>query len=225
VQVFLEQLVVDFADLFDQLLAVLLGFFQHVGWNVADDVVGAHGFVFVGDRLHPDEIDHADELVFCADRQLNRHWVALQLGFDLRQGFFEVRADAVHLVDEADARDAIFIGLTPHGFRLRLDTRNGIEHGARAIEDAQRALDFDGEVDVPGCIDDVDAVIAPEARRRGRSDRDAAFLFLLHPVHDGGAFVDFTDFVRNPGVEEDPLGGGRLPGIDVGHDADVPDFF
>jgi hypothetical protein len=34
--------------------------------------------------------------------------------------------------------------------------------------------------------------------------------------------MDFTDLVRNPGIEEDPFGGGRLPGIDVGHDADVP---
>jgi hypothetical protein len=37
--------------------------------------------------------------------------------------------------------------------------------------------------------------------------------------------VDFTNLVRNPGVEEDPLGGGRLPGIDVRHDADVPGSF
>jgi hypothetical protein len=34
--------------------------------------------------------------------------------------------------------------------------------------------------------------------------------------------MDFTNLVRNPGVEEDPLGRGRLPGIDVSHDADVP---
>jgi hypothetical protein len=34
--------------------------------------------------------------------------------------------------------------------------------------------------------------------------------------------MDLADFVRNSGIEEDPLGGGRLPGIDVRHDADVP---
>jgi hypothetical protein len=33
--------------------------------------------------------------------------------------------------------------------------------------------------------------------------------------------VDFADLVRNPGVEENPLRRGRLPGIDVGHDADI----
>jgi hypothetical protein len=37
--------------------------------------------------------------------------------------------------------------------------------------------------------------------------------------------VDFANLVRNTRIEEDPLGGGRLPGINVRHDADVPGFF
>ena len=41
-------------------------------------------------------------------------------------------------------------------------------------------------------------------------------------VHDGGAFVDFANLVRNSGVEQNPFCGGGLAGIDVGHDADVP---
>jgi hypothetical protein len=34
--------------------------------------------------------------------------------------------------------------------------------------------------------------------------------------------MNLADLVCLAGVEEDPLRGGRLPGIDVGHDADVP---
>src|SRR5581483_9522706 len=221
VQVLLEDGVVDLADLFDQLLAIVLGFVEHVGRDFADDVVGAHRFVLVGDRLHLDEVDHAEELVFGADRQLNRDRIRFELADDLLEGPLEVGPDAVHLVDEANTRDAVFVRLAPHGFRLRLDAGDRIEHGDRAVEDAQRALDFGGEVDVARRVDDVDAVIAPEAGRRGRRDGDAAFLFLLHPVHDGGAFVDFTNLVRNPGVEQDPFRGRRLAGIDVRHDADV----
>ena len=224
-EVLLEQLVVCFADLFDELLAVVPSPLPACRPESRRPVVGAHRLVLVGDRLHPDEVDDADELVFGADRQLDGDGIALKLGLDLRERFFEVGADAVHLVDEADARDAVLVGLTPHGFRLRLDAGDGIEHRAGAVEHAQRALDFDGEVDVAGRIDDVDAVIAPVAGRRGRRDGDAALLFLLHPVHDGGAFVDLADLVRFSGVEEDPLGRGRLPGIDVGHDADVPVTF
>ena len=156
-------------------------------------------------------------------------WIATGIGLELRddliEGALEVGADAVHLVDEADARHAVLVGLAPHGLGLRLDAGDRVEHGNRAVEHAQRALDFGREVDVAGRIDDVDAVIAPEAGRRGRRNRDAALLFLLHPVHDGGAFVDFADLVRDPGVEQDPFRRRRLAGIDVRHDADVARLF
>jgi hypothetical protein len=33
--------------------------------------------------------------------------------------------------------------------------------------------------------------------------------------------MDLADLVGDPGVEEDPLGRGRLAGIDVSHDANV----
>ena len=151
--------------------------------------------------------------------------MASSFGDDLVERPLEVGADAVHLVDEADTRHAVLVGLTPDGFGLRFDAGNRVEHGDGAVEHAQRALDFSGEIDVARRIDDVDAVIAPEAGRRSRCDGDAALLFLLHPVHDGGAFVDFADLVRNSGVEQDPFRRGRLAGIDVRHDADVPRFF
>ncbi len=221
VEVLLEDLVVRLADLLDQLLAVVLRLFEHVAGNLTDDVVGAHRLVLVGDRLHLDEIDHADELVFGADGQLNRNRIATELGDDLLERPLEVRADAVHLVDEADARDAVLVGLTPHRLRLRLDAGDRVEHRDRTVEHAQRPLDFGGEVDVSRRIDDVDAVIAPEARRRGRRNGDAAFLLLFHPVHDGRALVDLTNLVGDARVEQDPFRGGGLAGIDVGHDADV----
>ena len=65
-------------------------------------------------------------------------------------------AGAVHLVDEADARHAVLVGLTPDRLRLRLDTGDGIEHDDAAVEHAQRALHLDGEVDVTRRVDDVD---------------------------------------------------------------------
>src|SRR6266568_9633816 len=74
---------------------------------------------------------------------------------------------------------------------------------------------------VAGGVDDVDAVVAPEAGGGGGGDGDAALALLLHPVHDGGALMDFADLVGDAGVEEDALGRGGLAGIDVCHDADV----
>ena len=58
-------------------------------------------------------------------------------------------------------------------------------------------------------------------RCRSGRDRNTTFLFLLHPVHGGVAIVDFADLVGLTGVIQNALGGRRLTGIDVRHDADI----
>jgi hypothetical protein len=97
-----------------------------------------------------------------------------------------------------------------------------------AVEHAQAALDFDGEVDVPGGVDDVEAVFGrdlsmPFQNAVGGSDVMVmpALLLLLHPVHGRGAVVHFADLVADAGVEQDALRRGRLARVDVGHDAEV----
>jgi hypothetical protein len=81
----------------------------------------------------------------------------------------EVGAGPVELVDEADARHAVAVGLAPDRLGLGLDAGDAVEHDHRAIEHPQAALHLDGEVHVPGRIDDVDAMVVPEAGRgRGR---------------------------------------------------------
>ncbi len=140
----------------------------------------------------------------------------------------ELRAGPVELVHEADARHAVTVGLTPHRLGLRLNAGDTVEHRDGTVEDAQRTLHLDGEVDVPRGVDDVDGVVVvlerPVTGGGSRGDRDATLLLLLHPVHGGGAVVDFTDLVADAGVEEDPLSGGRLARVDVGHDPDVADL-
>ena len=112
-------------------------------------------------------------------------------------------------------------GLAPDGLGLRLDAGDRVEHRDRAVEDAQRPLHLDGEVDVAGRVDDVDPAVAPLAGGGGAGDRDAALLLLDHPVHDRGALVDLADLVGPAGVIEDPLGRRGLARVDVGHDPDV----
>jgi hypothetical protein len=112
---------------------------------------------------------------------------------------------------------------TAEDIELALDAAHGAKHGDRPVKDAQRALNLDREVDVAGRIDEVDAVVAPKAGRRGGGDGDPALLFLRHPVHDRGAFVDLADLVGFAGEKEDPFGGGGLAGVDMRHDANVTD--
>ena len=64
-------------------------------------------------------------------------------------------------------------------------------------------------------------VIVPQAGGHRRSDGYSAFLFLLHPVHDGSPVVDFAHPVRPARIEEDALGDGRFPGVDMGDYSDI----
>ena len=78
---------------------------------------------------------------------------------------------------------------------------------------------------MPWGVDQVDLVlrivVVPEGRRSSRGDRDPTLLLLLHPVHRSTPVMYFTDLVGKTRVEEDTFGRGRLPGIDVSHDADI----
>jgi len=68
------------------------------------------------------------------------------------------------------------------------------------------------EVDVAGCINDVDGVVVPVAGGGGGGDGDAALLLLHHPVHGGRALVHLADLVGAAGVVQDALSGGGLHG-------------
>ena len=178
--------------------------------------------------LHLDQIDHALEVVFRADRDLHRQRARAEALLDHVHAAHEARAAAVHLVDVAHARHVVVVREAPVGFRLRLHAGHAVEHHDRAVEHAQRAVHLDGEVDVPGGVDEVDLLVAPEGRHRGALDGDAALLFLLEVVRGRRRLqilgvVDVDDRVLAPRVIQDALGRRRLAGIDVGDDADVAD--
>ena len=177
----------------------------------------------VRDGLHLDEIDDPGEVLLAPDRQMDRDGARAEPVAHRLHGGVEVRAGAVHLVDERDARDAVAVGLTPDRLGLRLHTGDGVEDGDRAVEDAEAPLDLDGKVHVPGRIDNVDAMVTPLRGRRRRGDGDAALLLLRHPVHRRGALVHLAHLVSATGVVEDALGRRGLARVDVGHDPDVPD--
>ena len=100
------------------------------------------------ERLHLDEVDDAAELALRPDRQLDDGDGRVETLPDHVDAAEEVGADAVHLVDEADARHVVLVGLAPDGLGLRLDAGDRVEHRDRAVEDAQRPLHLDREVDV-----------------------------------------------------------------------------
>src|SRR5258708_33921812 len=141
----------------------------------------------------------------------------------------KVRAHAVHLVDEADAGNAILVGLAPDGFGLGLHAGDGVENADGAVENAQGALDLHREIHVAGRINNVDAVFfvvaGPAGGGGGRGGGDGAAALLLHPVHGGRAFVHRTNLVGDTGIEQDALGRRGLSGVDVRHNPDIAGVF
>ncbi len=233
-EILLKQLFVGFCDLVEQLCTILLGLVLQVGRDVGSVVVSAHvaGNVVPDVSLHTNQIDNASEVVLSADRQLHDKRGRAQLGFDGVDGVVEVSAELIHLVDEADTRNAVLVSLTPHGLGLRLHTFLAVEHGNGTIEHAQGALHLGREVHVAWGIDDVDlellllvmGLTVPEASGCSGLDGDAAFLLLSHEVHRRGTVMGLADLVVLAGVVQDTFGGSGLTGIDVSHDADVTDL-
>ena len=204
----------------DELVARRVGLGGELGGDGLGPPLLAH-VVVPDQRLHGEEVDDALVAALHADGELDHRRHGVEAVPDHLHGAVEVGADAVHLVDEADARHRVLVGLAPHRLGLRLDAGHGVEHGHGPVEHAQGPLHLDGEVHVAGGVDDVDPAVTPLAGRGRGGDGDAALLLLDHPVHGGGAFVDLTDLVVLAGVIEDPLGRGGLARVDVGHDPDV----
>jgi hypothetical protein len=188
-------------------------------------ILRVDGVVRPDDGLHGDQVHHSAKLVFLSNGNLNRDGLGVEALAEGIDRMLEIGTHLVDLVNETNSRDAVLVGLTPDFFRLRLDSMHRVKYGDGAVEHAQRAFHLGGKVHVAGRIDNVDANVAPGAGRGGRGNGDAALLLLLHPVHDGRAFVDLADTVRLSRIKQDALRRRGLPGIDVGHDADVPATF
>ena len=246
VEILGEDGVVVLRDVFDHLLAVrlvelraqrrrLYGRFQRRARRQVrripqflereDFVFRAKRFVFPDDRALLDEIDHSDEIVFASDGVGDGNGMRGESLPHRQNRVLEIGADAVHLVDERDARHAVLVRLPPDRFRLWLHARDRVEHRNRSVQHAQRPLDFHREIHVARRIDDVDAEHLveplPRSRRRRRRDRNPALALLIHPVHHGRAFVHLADLVGHARIEKDALGDGRLARIDMRHDPDV----
>ena len=212
--------VVDFGETLDQVIERLLGLLLIFRGDVVfDDLRAVRAFVAVG--LLVDDLDVAAEVGFGPDGKGDRHDGRAELLAHFIDDTVEIRAGTVHLVDERENRHVVFLGLTPHGFRLGLDAADRAEDGDGAVEHAEGALDLGSEVDVTGSVDEVDAMLQPEAGGGGGRNGDAAFLFLDHPVHRSSAFMDLAHLVALAGVVEDTLGKRGLAGVDVSHDPDV----
>ena len=107
----------------------------------------------------------------------------------------KVRSDAVELVDVNYARDFRVVGVAPVGLGLGFYAAGATKHADAAVENLERAVDFDREVYVARGVDDVEAVVFPETGRRCGLDGDAPFLLLVHEVRGRRSIVNLANLV------------------------------
>ena len=140
----------------DEILIGLFGDWLLIGGNV-HDLVGGAELVIVGidDGLLVKDIDLSLEMILLAKRNQDWPHIRAKLLPHAAHSRVEVRAHAVHLVDESDAGHAVFACLTPDGFRLGLHPRDAAKYGDGAVQHAERAFHLGREIDVSGRIDDV----------------------------------------------------------------------
>ena len=217
-------MVVVLGDALDHLFADLRSLLSQLGRNLPLAQLARSPGSLEEPRLLVDQVDHALELVLGAYGVLHRNRRSLQPVAYRVHRLLEVRAHAVHLVHEADARHPVTVGLTPHRLGLRLHARDRIEHNDASVENAEASLYLGREVHVPRRIDDVDLMALPLCASGRRSDGDPSLPLLGHPVHDGGAVVNLSQLVRPAREEQHPLRHCRLASVDVGDEPDIANF-
>ncbi len=135
--------------------------FAHVLGDVANGVFRTVDALVVDHGLHFDQVNNTAETGFLADRKLHRHRTRTQPAPDLTDHAIEIRAGAIHLVDERHARNLVFRGLAPHRFGLGLHPAHGTEHHDPAVQNPKAPFDFHREVHVSWGVDDVDLATFP----------------------------------------------------------------
>ena len=214
------QSVVAAGDRLQKLGSCGLGLLQQVGGNI-DLLHILAEVILVNGGLHGDQVDDTLEGILLADGKLDGESVGLEAISHHLHGVFKVGAVDIHLVDVGDTGNLVLIGLMPDGFGLRLDAALCAEHGDSAVQNAQGALNLDGEVHVARRIDDVDTETLPETGRGGRLNGNTSLLLLDHEVHGSSALVHFADLMGLARIEQDALGRCGLAGVDMRHDADI----
>ena len=225
---FFHELVVAFGSRFHYSHVGFFGSILHICGDLCLVVLLAVVRI-VNFGVHFNEVDDAFEGIFLADGQFDGNGIGVEPVLHHLYGAFEVCAVDIHLVDVSYAGYLVLIRLAPYRFGLGFYAALGAERSHGAVENAQRTLDFYGEVDVTRRVDDVYSAFiclglaraGPVAGGCGGGDGYTPLLLLHHPVHRGSAVVRFAYLVVDTGIVKDTFGCSSLAGVDVSHDADI----
>ncbi|CAB4616573.1 unannotated protein [freshwater metagenome] len=111
-----SKLVICVSQGLDEQFATLSSFISQVCGDLFDCIVFTElGFTAPGQRLHADQVNHAHEVAFSANGDLQDQWGGVQSGNNHVHAALEFSTRAVQLVHEANAGDVVLVSLAPHG--------------------------------------------------------------------------------------------------------------
>lgn len=157
------------------------------------------------DCLHGDEINDSAKPIGVggwagADRNLEGQRCGGETFANLSQHAIVPCADTVQLVNKANPRHPVLVGLPPHSLALRFHSLDSTEDHDGSVEDSQAAFDFSREVDVTWGINDVDGGTLPAARDSSGVNGDTALSLFGVEVSLRSAFVDVSHPMRGASV-------------------------
>jgi hypothetical protein len=146
-------------------------------------------------------------------------------GFDLLADPLGLCGRQIDFVDDRDDFEVVVQGQVGVGEGLRLHALRGINDQQRAFAGLQAARDLIGEIDVTGCIDQVQlillAVLARIVKPHGmRLDGDAALAFEVHRIEH---LLHHFALGEGAGELKQPVSESRLTVVDMRNDREIAD--
>ncbi len=137
---------------------------------------------------------------------------------DLRRA----RVRAVDLVDRDDGLQPHLERLRHHELGLRQRAFGGIDQHDRAVDHVEDALDLAAEIGVARRVDDVDAHVVPQDRRRLGENGDAALALEIVGIHR--ALGHPLVLAERAGLLQQAVDQGGLAMVDMRDDRDIAEF-
>ena len=131
---------------------------------------------------------------------MNRYSISFQAVFHHLHSIKKIRSNSIHFIHECNSRNAVFICLAPHRFRLRFNTTDRTKKSNCSVEHTQRSFDLGCKINVSRSINYINPMVIPKASSCCGSNSYASFFFLFHPVHSSGAFMHFTHPMQLTGI-------------------------
>ena len=183
--------------------------------------------VVVDEGVLAEHVGDGVEVLFLAERQLERPQVVAERGAQVGDDAAEVRARAILLRDDEDAGHARLLSCRPHRTGARGDAVDRAHHDGGDIRHGQRGVDTAHEVGMSGCVHERDGALAAVVARPGHvGERDAECrlardLFGV-VVTDRGALLDRAAAWDDARSKQQSLCEGGLAGTGTADEGDRP---